>query len=96
MTARCIFATKAETDLAEIGDYIAKDNPLRGISFVDEIEATCQRLAEMPGMGSARPELRPGLRSFAHGNYVILYRPVEGGVEIVRVLHSARDVRKLV
>jgi toxin ParE1/3/4 len=43
-------------------------------------------------MGRARDELSPSLRSFPFGRYVIFYEPVEGGIDVVRLLHSARDV----
>lgn len=43
-------------------------------------------------MGRAREELAADLRSFPFGRYVIFYAPVEGGIDVVRVLHSARDV----
>jgi toxin ParE1/3/4 len=47
-------------------------------------------------MGRARPELRPDLRSFPCGAYLILYRAVDDGVEIVRVVHGARNLEDLV
>jgi toxin ParE1/3/4 len=43
-------------------------------------------------MGRARGELAPDLRSFPYGRYVIFYAPIEDGIDVVRVLHSARDV----
>ena len=46
-------------------------------------------------MGRARPELAADLRSFPVGNYIIFYRPIEDGVEIVRVLSGARDIDAL-
>ncbi len=46
-------------------------------------------------MGRKREELAPLLRSFPVGNYVIFYRPASGGIQIIRVLHGARDVSKL-
>jgi len=39
-----------------------------------------------------RDELAADLRSFPVGRYVIYYRSLPNGVEIVRVLHSARDL----
>lgn len=45
----------------------------------------------MPGIGVARPEVRPELRSFPVGNYLILYRQIDEGAEIVRVVHGARQ-----
>ena len=55
-------------------------------------------LAGQPRIGELRDELRPGMRSFSVGNYVIYYRPVETmaiSIEIVRVLHGGRDVKRL-
>jgi toxin ParE1/3/4 len=43
-------------------------------------------------MGRPRKELAPELRSFAVGNHIILYRAIEKGVEIVRVLPGAREL----
>jgi len=43
-------------------------------------------------MGRAREELAGGMRSFPFGRYVIFYAPVDGGIDVVRVLHSARDI----
>lgn len=43
-------------------------------------------------MGCARGDLASGLRSFPFGRYVILYEPIEVGIDVVRLLRSARDV----
>ena len=94
--ARCTFLPQARADLREIGHHIARDNRQRAISYVEELQQACQRLADTPGMGRARDELRPGLRSFAHGSYVILNRRTAGGIEVVIVLHGARDIGRLV
>ncbi|WP_281405649.1 type II toxin-antitoxin system RelE/ParE family toxin [Mesorhizobium sp. B2-4-19] len=48
-----------------------------------------------PGMGIARPEVRADLRTFPAGNYLILYRQIGDGVEIVRVIHGARRWQEL-
>jgi toxin ParE1/3/4 len=52
-------------------------------------------LAEHPGAGPARDELMRGLRSFPVGNYLLLYRPAIDGIELVRVSHGARNLRRL-
>ena len=52
-------------------------------------------LAENPRIGRSREELAPELRSFSFLNYVIFYRPIDAGVEIVRVLHGSRDIEGL-
>lgn len=55
----------------------------------------CRLLAGMPRMGRARPELRPDVRSFPVGPFMIFYREIEGGIEIVRVARGARDLSAL-
>ena len=52
-------------------------------------------LSRQPGIGRTRPELDTNLRSFVVGRYVIFYLPVSSGIEIVRVLHGARDIATL-
>lgn len=86
---------EAEADLDEIWLYIAQDDPDAADRFLDFIEERCQLLAENPLMGRSRPELAPGLRSFPAGDYIIFYSPIQGGVEIVRVVSGARDIDAL-
>jgi toxin ParE1/3/4 len=93
--ARYALLRRARADLRGIRDHILEDHPARALSFVDELLERCQLLADNPLIGRARPELRPGLRSFPHGDYLIFYRPAADGVTIVRVLHGARDARRL-
>jgi toxin ParE1/3/4 len=83
---------QAEQDLDEIWFYIAKDNTAAADTFLDEIGDSAQLLAREPLMGRARPDLAPDLRSFPVARYVIFYTPSPSGVEIARVLHSARDI----
>ena len=46
----------------------------------------------MPEVGRQRPDLAPNLRSLPAGNYVIFYRPIPDGIQLIRVLHGARDI----
>ncbi len=85
----------AEGDLREIGRYIARDNPTAALRFVERIRNRFAMLARQPMLGELREELRPHMRSFSVGRYVIYYEIIEHRVTIVRVLHGARDVRRL-
>ena len=80
----------AERDIEEILSYIAAESPSAASRWLGSMRDTCARLADMPKMGVARPEIRPEMRLFFMGNYLIAYREIAGGVEIVRVLHGAR------
>jgi len=51
------FTPLAETDLEDIGDYIAQDNPARALIFIQEIRAQCQKIGKSPLAYRARPEL---------------------------------------
>lgn len=89
------YRRRAERDLDDIAVYIARDDPRRALSFIRELRRTCELLADNPLMGRARPELKPGLRSFPHGDYLIFYRPLRDGVSVTRVLHGSRDAKRL-
>lgn len=85
----------AEADLADIGDYVAQDNPPAALQLIGRIEKACALLGENPQLGPARPELAPEARSWVVGRYLILYRPIAAGAEIVRIVHGARDLPRL-
>lgn len=89
---RCELSPQAFADLREIGDFIARDNPERAASFVAELLAHCQQLAEHPEAHPARPELGQGLRSCVHQRYVIFFSPTPGLVRIERIIHGSRDI----
>jgi len=82
----------AAADIAEIWDYIAEDSLAKADAWVDRLDQTLRRLATQPKMGRARDELSPNLRSLPFGRYVIFYEPLADGIDVVRVLHAARDV----
>ena len=83
---------RALSYLAEIWDYIADDSEVRADAFVATIDAKFQTLAKQPGIGRMRDELATGLRSLPIGRYVIFYLSLADGIEIIRVLHGARDI----
>ena len=83
---------RAKTDLVEIWDYIAEDSEARADAFVAKIHEKFLVLADRPGIGRLRDELEKDIRSLPVGRYVIFYRPLAEGIEIVRVLHGSRDL----
>lgn len=85
-----IRTAKAEEDLIEIWMYVAADNPEVADKLIERIDTKCKMLADNPAMGQARPDIAPGLRYFPTGQYLILYKAISEGVEIVRIVHGAR------
>lgn len=86
---------RAKSDLAEIWDYSADDTEARADAFIEKIDEKFQALAARPLMGRLRDELAEGLRSFPIDRYIIFYLPLPDGIEVVRVLHSARDLNPI-
>jgi toxin ParE1/3/4 len=93
--ARLKISREATADLDEIWLHIAALDINAADRSVDSIIADYKQLARHPFLGRLRPELHPELRSWARGNYVIFYIAAGEFVEIVRVLHGARDLPSL-
>jgi toxin ParE1/3/4 len=93
--ARLTITAHAGGDLREIHSHIAKDNPAAGRRVVERLRGQARKLAETPGMGRRREDLRPDLFSFPVGKHVLFYRPQPGGIVLVRVIHGSRDLPAL-
>jgi toxin ParE1/3/4 len=87
--------SRAHLDLVEAALHIAEENPTVADHWLDLIDEKCESLSRLPELGRKRPDLAPGLRSLPAGNYVIFYRPITDGIEVIRVLHGARDIPAL-
>ena len=91
------FLRNAERDVAEIVSYIADDSPEAAQRFRRALQATGALLLDMPHIGSMRASDKPALKGIRvvpvrdFDKYAVFYRPVKDGIEIVRVLHGARD-----
>jgi toxin ParE1/3/4 len=81
----------AMADIRSISLYIAQDNPRAARSWALKVKEKCRSIGQTPGMGIYRPELAPDLRFLPVGRYLIFYRQTGPDVEIVRVLHGARN-----
>lgn len=86
------FTIDARTDLRSIGDYISRDNPRRARSFVRELRSRAATLSDMPErFPVVRAHAKSGIRRLGHGDYLIFFRVEAGSVQILRILHGARD-----
>jgi toxin ParE1/3/4 len=91
-----VLQPRAKADLSEIWEFIADGTDDQADAFIDLIDQKFQLPAQQAGLGRRRDELAEGLRSFPVGRYVIFYLPIPGGVQIVRLLHGARDIEAAV
>jgi toxin ParE1/3/4 len=86
-------AIAAQTDLIEIwSDVTAYRNSNAADKIIDHLAATYENLAKFPEMGRRRDDLFPGYRSFVVAPYLIFYQIRPEEIEIIRVLHGARNL----
>ncbi|MGH6931050.1 MAG: type II toxin-antitoxin system RelE/ParE family toxin [Dongiaceae bacterium] len=71
---------------------IARDDPKAADRMFDRLESRCSELAAHPRLGRTRPDIAVGARCLVVEPYLILYRILGGDVEIVRVVHGARNL----
>jgi plasmid stabilization system protein ParE len=91
-----VITDEAEANLEALGDWIAADNPLRAITFVQTLRQTCLALADMPLAFPLVPRYASdGVRWRPYRDYLIFYRVTEEAVEILHVLHAAQDYERI-
>ena len=89
---------RAKRDLIEQAAYIAQDSPRAADRFLQAAEDAFAQLAEMPGMGRRWSLSVPGFEDVRvwpitrFRNYLIFYRPIDDGIEVLHVFHGARDI----
>ncbi len=95
---RNLISPEAQEDLIEIWEYIAQFSEEVADKTIDSIYQKSILLADSPYLGKARPELDLALRSFPVEKYVLFYRLIndDSEIEVVRVLHGARDIETLI
>jgi toxin ParE1/3/4 len=102
VTGRSIFRRPAaDRDVREAAFAIADSNPTAAIRFVDAVRTTEELLLDSPGIGTARDYGNPVLAGMrwhsvkGFRKYLIFYIPRSDGIEVVRVLHGARDLETI-
>lgn len=101
MRLRILKHSAARRDVLDLFDHISLDNEDAALRFLSAAESTFRDLATNPEMGAAceyRGARGKGLRRWrikGFENYLIFYRPFSDRVEIARVLHGARDLKRI-
>ena len=91
-----VLTQAAKGDLRKILEYLEGDSPSALLKVVDALDDAMQLLADNPGIGHLRSDLTPqDVRFWSVLRYLVIYRPDTKPLEIVRVLHGKRDVRRL-
>ena len=88
---RIVRRPKAEQDLDDIYNWIADQSPANADRYIERIISTIRHVAEMPQMGVLRLPNYPKIRSFPVGSHLVFYQLIDSGIEVIRVIHGARD-----
>jgi toxin ParE1/3/4 len=97
MRRRLVYSRSAEIDLDAIFDFIAKDNPRRAASYIEEIQQACRNLCDTPYVGIERSDLRVGIRTLSLWRQIVVaYALPPGRVQILRILSGRRDYRVII
>jgi plasmid stabilization system protein ParE len=92
---KVVLTFQAQADLQQIADYIAADNPVRALTFVQELRGRCESLADMPQAFPLVPRYEQhGIRRRVYGNVLIFYQIGAGQIEVLHILR-ARDIDAL-
>ncbi|MFZ0477548.1 MAG: type II toxin-antitoxin system RelE/ParE family toxin [Terriglobales bacterium] len=87
---------EAVSDLFEIWDYIAQDNPAAADRVQEAVFRACGLLADSPLIGRERKDLTPLPVRFwsvnPYLNYLIVYDPEKKPLQVIRIIHGARDL----
>ena len=84
-------------DLQDIWDFIAADNVAAADKLEDGFFEAFEQLAKLPRMGHTRSDLTErDVRFWPVGSYLIVYRSIPSSLQIVAVLHGARDVAEVI
>ncbi|MDM7924325.1 MAG: type II toxin-antitoxin system RelE/ParE family toxin [Pyrinomonadaceae bacterium] len=91
-----LFTPIASDDLVEIWTFIAAESDEQiADGFLDRIKEKCEAAARSPLAFPERSQILPAVRICPFRRYVIFYFVIEDGIEVLRVLHSARDTEAL-
>ncbi len=102
MSRRIVRRPAAINDLADqTAWYILHAGRAVADRFLQATRHTAERLLRTPQMGAPRHHLNPALAGLRmvpvdrFSRHLIFYRPIPDGIELIRVLHAARDIAAL-
>ena len=91
-----VITAEAESDLEQIATYIARQSIEVALGFVQELREKCESLADAPRGYPLVPRYEHlGIRRRPFGNHLIFYRVGSAAIEVVHILHGARDYERL-
>jgi toxin ParE1/3/4 len=92
MTGHFTLTPRAQGDLNEIWTYtVRRWGTDQAEFYIRQIGQNIETVAAQPMIGRACPEVRAGYYKYPSGSHVLFYRMIDGGIDIVRILHERMD-----
>ena len=92
--AQIIWTILALEDLESIHDFIAKESPFYAQKTIEQFFSRVEILSDFPEIGRQVPEyMKKEIREIIEGNYRLFYKISKKGIFIIRVHHSARNIK---
>ena len=97
MTRKVVYSRRTQQQLSDLYEWIADQTgfPDRAESFVSSILRRCAELADSPHIGTARDDIRPGLRTMGFRRRVVIaFAVTDKTIEVVGVYYGGRDYER--
>jgi toxin ParE1/3/4 len=94
--AEILFRRIASRELQQIADRIALDDAAAAQRFRDSIVRRINVLRQFPESARPRPEFGPNIRTIPIGRYIVILRVQLAKITILRIVHGARDLPRLI
>ena len=101
MMTQVVVRPSAQAEIDDLAEWIARDNPDAAQRFLHAIAQTAAYLIASPSIGRRweLQDLPDAEIRFWHvagfRDYLIFYRMIESGIEILHLVHGARDLPSL-
>ena len=101
MSKQVLKDLRASQDLLEIFVYLGQNSLTAADRFFESAEKTLVNLAAMPFLGSPWDSDNPDYATLRYfpvrrfRKYLLFYRPIDNGIEVIRVLHASRDIASI-
>ena len=98
---RIIRKPQVNRDILQAASFLAEDSLDAAECFLEATEVTFQALARMPRMGALRRYRNPAFAEVRmwpvkdFERFLVFYRPLGDGIEVLRVIHGARDIPRV-
>ncbi len=93
--ATVYFTSLATRDIYENSEFVSRENTKAAFRLIEKIKSTCELLAANPGMGEVYQAKSCECRLFSSGRYVIFFRNIDDGIQVLRIVRGERDFKNV-